>query len=68
MVEVEVTMLPILVLEYKPRVAQDFGYQEPFHVSETFMQVYYLRQRCKFPVMHCLMDLNDFHLKMDIMG
>ena len=60
-VMVEVTMLPILVLEYKPRVAQELGDQEPFHVSETFMQAYYLRQRYKFPVMHCLTDMHDFH-------
>ena len=55
------SMLPILVLEYKPRVSQDLGDQEPSHLSETFMQAYYLRKRCKFPVMHCLTDLNDFH-------
>ena len=53
-------MFPILVLEYKPRVPQDLGDLEPLHLSETFIQAYYLRKRFKFPVMHCLTDLNDF--------
>ena len=48
------SVLPILVLKYKPRVSQDLGDQEPLHVSETFMQAYYLRKRCKFPVMQLL--------------
>ena len=60
-VMVKLKMLPILVLKYKPRVSQELADQEPLHVSETFIQAYYLRQQCKFPVMHCLTDLNDFH-------
>ena len=34
-------VVPCFVVEYKPRVAQDLADQDPFHLSEVFLQAYY---------------------------
>ena len=54
-------VVPCFVVEYKPRVAQDLADQDPFHLSEVFLQAYYLRKMHKHPILHCLTDLSDFH-------
>ena len=54
-------MVPCFVVEYKPRVSRDLVDQEPFHLSEVFLQAYYLCKMHKHPILHCLTDLSDFH-------
>ena len=54
-------VVPCFVVEYKPRVSQDLADQEPFHLSEVFLQAYYLCKMHKHPILHCLTDLSDFH-------
>jgi hypothetical protein len=51
-----IEQIPCFVVEYKPRVAADLSDQEPFHVSEVFLQAYYLRTMQKRPVLHCLTE------------
>ena len=50
-----------MVTEYKPRVTQNLADQEPHHLSEMFIQAYYLRRKFTHKIMHCLTDLRDFH-------
>ena len=54
-------VVPCFVVQYKPRVALDLDDQDPFHLSEVFLQAYYLRKMHKHPILHCLTDLSDFH-------
>ena len=55
-------MIPCFVVEYKPRVPQGLHDQEPFHLSEVFLQAFYLRRKGhKHPILHCLTDFKDFH-------
>ena len=49
------------VVEYKPRVASDIKDTEPHHLSEVFLQAYYLQRQYCHPIFHVLTDLNDFH-------
>lgn len=59
---VNTEMTPCFVVEYKPRVANDLRDQEPFHLTEVFLQAFYLRRKGhKHPILHCLTDLKDFH-------
>lgn len=52
---------PIYVVEYKPRVPADLMDIEPYHLSELFLQAYYLQQSYDHRILHVLTDLNDFH-------
>ena len=54
-------VVPCFVVQYKPRVSPDLADQDPFHLSEVFLQAYYLRKMHKHPILHCLTDLSDFH-------
>ena len=54
-------VVPCFVVEYKPRVSQDLADQEPCHLSEVFLQAYYVCKMHKHPILHCLTDLSDFH-------
>ena len=59
---VDIEMTPCFVVEYKPRVAPGLRDQEPFHLTEVFLQAVYLRRKgYKHPILHCLTDLRDFH-------
>lgn len=51
----------LVVWEYKPRVSTHLSDQTPWHLSETFLQAFYLKKQHKYPVLHCLTDLADFH-------
>lgn len=51
----------LVVWEYKPRVSTHLSDQTPWHISETFLQAFYLKKQHKYPVLHCLTDLADFH-------
>lgn len=53
--------LPIYVVEYKPRIPADLEDVEPSHLSEVFLQAFYLRKMYKHTILHCLTDLKDFH-------
>ena len=52
---------PVYVIEYKPRVPSDMKDIEPHHLSELFLQAYYLQQQYHHPILHVLTDLEDFH-------
>ena len=52
---------PLLVVEYKPRVHLDLKFVEQSHLSEVFIQAYYLRKRFPQPILHCLTDLTQNH-------
>lgn len=54
--------VPVYILEYKPRVPRDIDDIEPHHLSELFLQSYYLHKdsRCH-STLHVLTDLTDFH-------
>ena len=54
-------VVPCFVVAYKPRVSQDLVDQEPCHLTEVFLQAYYLCKMHKHPILHCLTDLSDFH-------
>ena len=49
-------------LEYKPKVAQDLGDQHACNISEMFLQAFYVETQVEHDVLHCLTDLNDYHL------
>ena len=51
----------VFVIKYKPRVSSNLSDQTPFHISETLIQAYYLRNKFRHNILHCLTDLNDFH-------
>ena len=51
----------LLGIEYKPKVAPALRDQTPFHISEVFIQAYYVKKSMTHDVWHCLTDMNDFH-------
>ncbi len=55
------TVIPALVTECKPRVSANLASQEPFHITETLIQAFYLRRKHDFPILHCLTDLTEYH-------
>ena len=55
------TSKPILITECKPRVSTNLQAQEPFHITETLIQAFYVRRKYDFPILHCLTDLKEYH-------
>lgn len=51
----------LLVIEYKPRIPPELSDIEPWHLSETLIQAFYMRSTHRYCVLHCLTDLRDFH-------
>ena len=51
----------LLGMEYKPKVSSDLMDQPPFHLSEVFIQAYYVKKSMTHDVWHCLTDMKDFH-------
>ena len=49
-------------LEYKPKVSPQLKEQRPFHISELFLQAFDLATQCKHAIVHCLTDLEDYHI------
>ena len=49
-------------MEYKPKVAQNLGDEPACHISEVFLQAFYIATQVEHNVMHCLTDLVDYHL------
>ena len=52
---------PVYVVEYKPRVPTHLEDREPTHLSELFLQAFYLHKQNSPPILHVLTDLTDFH-------
>ena len=52
----------VFSVEYKPRVSAQLEDQRPFHLSELFLQAFYLAPQCEHAVVHCLTDLEDYHM------
>ena len=48
-------------IEYKPKVSSDLSGQTPFHLSEVFIQAYYVKKSMPHDVWHCLTDMKNFH-------
>ena len=59
-------MKAVFSLEYKPKVSPQLKDQPPFHLSELFLQAFYLAAQCEHSIVHCLTDLEDYH--MSLMG
>ena len=53
--------LLLLGIEYKPKVASALRDQTPFHLSEVFIQAYYVKKSMTHDIWHCLTDMKDFH-------
>lgn len=47
--------------EYKPQVPSELVDVTAGHLSETFLQAYYLRDSSPYPILHCLTNLEDYH-------
>lgn len=60
-VEEDQRKFSVVVWEYKPRVSGDLMDCQPWHLSETMLQAYYLKKESVRPYLHCLTDLTDFH-------
>ena len=52
---------PLYVVEYKPKIPAGLEDVEPSHLSEVFLQAFYLRKMYTHNILHCLTDLEDFH-------
>ena len=52
----------VFALEYKPKVSSDLNDQAPFHISETLLQAFYLTSQFDHDIIHCLTDLQDYHI------
>lgn len=53
---------PVMVVEYKPKVPGNIRDITPtWHLSELFIQAFYLRKYNSHPILHCLTDLQDYH-------
>ena len=53
--------MPLLIIEYKPKVASTIDDIDVSDLTETMVQALYLRKRFQHPIVHCLTDLKDFH-------
>ena len=53
----------VFSLQYKPKVLTQLKDQNPpFHISELFLQAFYLATQCEHAIVHCLTDLEDYHM------
>lgn len=51
----------LFAVEYKPGVPTDFKDITPWHLSETLLQAYYMRDKFQYDIVHCLTDMSDYH-------
>ena len=53
--------IPLLVCEYKPKVASRVDGLDLSDLTEAMIQALYLRKTFRHPIIHCLTDMTDFH-------
>ena len=56
------TLDVVFSLEYKPKVSPNLKDKCPCHISELFLQVFYLATYSKHAIVHCPTDLEDYHM------
>ena len=52
----------VFSLEYKLKVAAKLNIQPAFHLSELFLQAFYLATQYGHTIVHCLTDLTNYHI------
>ena len=50
----------LLAVEYKPNVPSGLEDVTPWHLSETLLQAFYLRDNFHYDIVHCLTDYHFF--------